>query len=179
MTLNDIIVSSLAQLGRGHDIQTLDAYRSKFTYYANIAQSEIAEACGIFRTDKLDAPLGKIDLSELPRHCRKVIKVVQRGNAVPFGIGDRSNELFLPYDTPAFITYYFEPTALKNPSDVSEIDEEFHGLFVSYIVGRERMSGDVSTQKGSNLYLSMYENSKSKLRKHRGESDTYTIYNRY
>lgn len=179
MTLNDIIVSSLAQLGRGHDIQTLDAYRRKFTYYANIAQSEIAEALGIFRTDKLEAPLGRVNLGQLPRHCRKVIKVVQRGNSVPFRIGDRSDELFLPYDTAALITYNYEPSALKCAGDVSEIDEEFHGLIVSYIVGRERMSGDVSTQRGANLYLSMYESSKNKLRRHKGESDSYTIFNRY
>ena len=37
MTLNDIIVSALAQLDRGHDAQTLDIWRDKFTRFANDA----------------------------------------------------------------------------------------------------------------------------------------------
>ena len=34
MTLNDIIVSALAQLDRGHDAQTLDTWREKLTRFA-------------------------------------------------------------------------------------------------------------------------------------------------
>ena len=37
MTLNDIIVSALAQLDRGHDAQTLDTWREKLTRFANEA----------------------------------------------------------------------------------------------------------------------------------------------
>ena len=42
MTLNDIIVSALAQLDRGHDAQTLDIWRDKFTRFANEAVVDLA-----------------------------------------------------------------------------------------------------------------------------------------
>ena len=44
MTLNDIIVSALAQLDRGHDAQTLDIWRDKFTRFANDGVTDLAEA---------------------------------------------------------------------------------------------------------------------------------------
>ena len=44
MTLNDIIVSALAQLDRGHDAQTMDVWRDKFTRFANDAVTDICAA---------------------------------------------------------------------------------------------------------------------------------------
>ena len=41
MTLNDIIVSALAQLDRGHDAQSLDVWRDKFTRFANDGVTDI------------------------------------------------------------------------------------------------------------------------------------------
>ena len=41
MTLNDIIVSALAQLDRGHDAQSLDVWRDKFTRVANDGVTDI------------------------------------------------------------------------------------------------------------------------------------------
>ena len=42
MTLNDIIVSALAQLDRGHDAQTLDTWREKLTRFANEAVLDLS-----------------------------------------------------------------------------------------------------------------------------------------
>ena len=42
MTLNDIVVSALAQLDRGHDAQTLDIWRDKFARFANDAVADLA-----------------------------------------------------------------------------------------------------------------------------------------
>ena len=53
MTLNDILTAALAQLDRGHDAQTLENYRVRLTQYANDAQRELADALGLFRTDKV------------------------------------------------------------------------------------------------------------------------------
>lgn len=179
MTLNDILVSALAQLDRGHDAQTLDTYRERLTRFANDAQSDLAYSVGLFRTDWRFPSGGVLDLSMLPRKCRKVIRVEQLGHPVPFRTGETTNTILLPYDERAKITYRYEPMPLVNPNDTSELNESIHGLMVSYIVGRERMSGDVSTQSGSNLYLAMYEAAKSRLRMNMGETDAYTLKNRY
>lgn len=179
MTLNDILISALSQLDRGHDAQTLDTYRERLTRYANDAQSDLAYAVGLMRTDAVKPRDGIVNLRNLHRSCRKVIKVVQLDRSVPFRSGANQDEILLPYDETAYITYRYEPKPLENPTDVSELSEGLHGLMVSYVVGRERMAGDVSTQGGSNLYLGMYESAKAKLRRGMGAVDEYRITNRY
>ncbi|MBR3381627.1 MAG: hypothetical protein IKG85_01115 [Clostridia bacterium] len=178
MTLNDILVSALAQLDRGHDAQTMDVFRARLTGFANEAQSDIARALGFSRTEEVVPDNGIVELSALTHECVKVRKAVQLGREVRFMRGD-TGSIALPYNEPAKITYICEPKPLSSPSDVSELPAHTHGLIVSYVVGRERMSGDVSTQRGGNIYLSMYEASKSKLRPHVGDSESYRIVNRY
>ena len=68
---------------------------------------------------------------------------------------------------------------LETATDVSELPEAVHPLIVSYVVGRERMGGDVSTQGGGNIYISMYNAAKAKLRGSAQAGDPYTITNRY
>ncbi len=179
MTLNDILVSALSQLDRGHDAQTIDAYRNRLTGFANDAQNDLAAACGLYRTDELSPEDGVADLTLLPRRCRRVLDVIQLNKSVPFRAGDSSGTLLLPYASTARITYQYYPKPLSSPTDVSELNEGLHGLIVSYVVGRERMAGDVSTQGGGNLYLAMYEAAKAKLRPHMGEADAYRFINRY
>ena len=65
MTLNDILTAALAQLDRGHDAQTLENYRVRLTQYANDAQRELADALGLFRTDKVRTSAGIVDTSLL------------------------------------------------------------------------------------------------------------------
>lgn len=179
MTLNDIIVSALSQLDRGHDAQTIDAYRNRLTGFVNDAQNDLAAACGLYRTDELTPDNGVADLALLPRRCRRVLDVVQLNKSVPFRAGDSSEKLLLPYSAPARITYQYYPKPLSSPTDVSELNEGLHGLMVSYVVGRERMAGDVSTQGGGNLYLAMYEAAKARIRPHMGGADAYRFINRY
>ena len=179
MTLNDIISSALAQLDRTTDSAGLASYRERLTRYANEAQNELAAASGFFRTDELAVNEGIADLSQLPRSCIKVTRVRQQGHSVPFSIGDTSNSILLPYCAPAVITYRCVPAPLVKGTDESELDPCLHGLIVSYLVGRERMGVDVTTQSGGNIYLSMFENAKARLRKHRGGMDSYRFENRY
>ncbi|MBO4848159.1 MAG: hypothetical protein J5586_03300 [Clostridia bacterium] len=178
MTLNDILVSALAQLDRGHDAQTMDIFRSRLTDFANDAQSDIARAIGFTRTETVIPSNGLVDISDLARDCIKVVKTEQLGREVRFLCGD-TGVIALPYNEPAAVTYRCEPKRLSSPTDVSELPAHTHGLIVSYIVGRERMAGDVSTQGGANIYLSMYEAAKAKLRPHFGAPDSYMIKNRY
>ena len=72
MTLNDILTAALAQLDRGHDAQTLENYRVRLTQYANDAQRELADALGLFRTDKVRTSAGIVDTSLLPRRVKRI-----------------------------------------------------------------------------------------------------------
>ena len=178
MTLNDILVSALAQLDRGHDAQTMDLFRSRLTDYANDAQSDIARAIHFTRTETVHPSNGLVERSELSRDCIKVDKAEQLGREVRFMRGD-TGVIALPYNDTARITYRCLPKPLSSPNDVSELPEHTHGLIVSYIVGRERMAGDTATQSGANIYFSMYEAAKARLRPHPGDAAAYTIVNRW
>lgn len=178
MTLNDIIASALAQLDRGNDAQTVEAFRARLTGFANEAQSDIARAMGFRRTDTVHPHNGLVEINELSRDCIKVVKAVQLGREVRFMRGD-TGIIALPYNDTAEITYICDPKPLASPSDVSELPPYTHGLIVNYVVGRERMAGDTSTQRGANIYLSMYEAAKSRLRPHIGDGESYRIVNRY
>ena len=107
-----------------------------------------------------------------------MVKARQLGREVRFMRGD-TGVIALPYNEPVTVSYIAEPERLSSPSDVSELPEHTHGLIVTYMVGRERMAGDASTQRGANIYLSMYEAAKARLRPHPGDPDSYLIYNRY
>lgn len=179
MTLNDIIVSALAQLDRAHDMQTVEIYRTRFARFANDAQNDLALTLALTRTDELEPEEGVIDLTRLPRACVRVESAEQLGRKVPFRAGETPLRVYLPYNEKARITYRFQPKSLETASDVCELPEAVHPLIVSYVVGRERMGGDVSTQGGGNIYLSMYNAAKAKLRGSQTHSDHYTIVNRY
>ncbi len=179
MTLNDILVAALTQLDRGHDAQTLDMFRDRLTRFANDAQSDISREIKFRRTDTVMPEQGVIDTSRLQRRCVRVERVVQLGHEVRFGAGDASGLITVPYDAEAAVTYRCEPRELALSADVSELSPSLHGLIVTYVVGRERMAGDVSTQYGGDIYLSMYEAAKRRLRPHMGETDSFKIRNRW
>ena len=63
MTLNDLIISSLAQLDRGHDEQTMEAYRKRLTDFANDAQADIARAIGFSKTETVMPENGIVELA--------------------------------------------------------------------------------------------------------------------
>lgn len=178
MTLNDILVSALAQLDRGHDAQTMEIFRARLTGFANDAQDDLAEAVCLRKSEEKPTVNGILVLSSLSRPCVKVLKTTQLAHEVRF-MEDGAGRIALPYNTPVTVEYRYMPKRLVLPGDVSELPEHTHPLMVSYIVGRERMGGDVSAQRGANIYLSMYEAAKSKLRAHVGGLDSYLITNRY
>ena len=179
MNLNEITVSALTQLGRSSDAANVSECRIRFSLYANQAQQELADAIGFYRTHTVPADGGVITLSRLPRVCVKVLRVVQQGHCVPFGSGDNSDRILLPYNSPALITYRCQPKKLMRSSDECELDQGVQGLIVTYVVGRERLVGDVNSQRGGNIYLSMFENAKSQLRIQRGAEDSYRIINKF
>ncbi len=178
MTLNDIVASALAQLGRGNDPQTVEGCMERFAWYANDAQAELAQAVGLKRTETITPEEGRVELAGLSRPCLKVLSAKQRGEEVRFVCDGLY--LLLPYeDEPAEVAYRCEPRRLELPADVSELPEVCHGLMVGYVVARERMAADVSTQRGSNIYLSMFEAAKARLAKLTADPEGYRLVNRY
>ena len=179
MTLNDIIVAALAQLDRGHDAETVAIYRSRLTQYANEAQKDLAETLGFTRTEEVPTEDGILYLYTLERRCTRIERICQRGKSVPFRAEPKPGLIMLPYAENAVVTYRFVPNELVNDNDVSELDDYLHPLIVSYVVGRERMGGDVATQDGANIYLSMYNAAKAKLRGYLKSDDAFRIVNRW
>ena len=179
MTLNDIIISALVQLDRGHDDATVEAYRNRLTRYANDAQDDLAQCLGLTKTEIVPAPGGVLDLNVLQRPCLRIEKIIQRGGSVPFRTGEQPDHILLPYATVAMVTYRYQLKPLVNATDVSELREHLHPLIVTYVVGRERMGGDTATQDGGSIYLSMYNAAKAKLRGYLKDSDSFKIVNRY
>ena len=157
----------------------MELYRHRFTQYANEAQNDLAEALGMKRTEGMLPHNGEVNLNSLERRCLRLESIRQLGHEVPFRTGDLPQLVLLPYTSAAEITYRYLPQPLKNADDVSELPEHLHPLIVTYCVGRERMGGDVSTQHGGNIYLSMYNAAKAKLRGWIDSDDAFKIVNRY
>ena len=180
MTLNDIIVSALAQLDRGNDPQTLDVWREKFTRFANDAQEDLAAALQYRRQESLTAADGTLDLTQLSRPCVKVVLVQDsKGRAIPIKQAGQSWTLAAPAEGEYLVTYRCKPRALTSPSDEPELPAHCHGLIVTYVAARERMSGDAATQRGAGIYFELYQAGKAKLRPHVGDAEAYRIRNRW
>jgi len=180
MTLNDIIVSALAQLDRGHDRQTVDTWRDKFTRYANEAVTDLATLMQLRRTDVLPVKDGLADIARLPRCCVKVLYVSKQMARVPFITGSASTNIrVLTEDGDVYVHYRYLPDDMSAPTDVPELPAYCHGLIVTYVVARERASADPSVQRGANVYFELYNAGKRGLRAALGEQDAYAITNRW
>lgn len=169
MTLNDIIVSALAQLDRGHDSQTMDTWRDRFKGFANDAILDLARAVGLRRSDTLMVENGEVNIDSLPRGCEKVLEIRQSGSPVAFYKGSATGKVAVAADGEVVMEYRAMPKMLSSPTDVPELPEYVHPLIATYVVARERSSQDPSSQRGANIYFEMYQLGKDRLRKMRGE----------
>lgn len=66
-------------------------------------------------------------------------------------------------DGEAEITYRFMPRMLTNATDEPELNEACQQLIVTYVVARERASGEVNTQRGGNIYFSFMKRASRSL----------------
>lgn len=180
MTLNDIIVSALAQLDRGHDAQTLDIWREKLTRFANEAVVDLAGAYRPRAKEAYESADGLLDTGALSQTCLKVLSIQRGGRAEAFQAGPASGVIALP-GGPGLVevTYRCLPPQMRAPTDEPGLPSWCHGLIVCYVVGRERAAGDVSLQRGGNIYFQMYETGKASLRPHMGEAESYRLLNRW
>lgn len=183
MTLNDILVAALMQLDRGHDAQTLDIWRDKLTRFANDAVVELAGTVKPQRTETVLLTGDGFLLSDLSRRCVKLLCAKKNGKRLGFlaelGNGRVRIAPSADREQQAEITYQYLPPELSSPTDVPELPEQCHPLIVTYVVGRERASGDPSTQRGANVYFQMFQAGKSALRPHLGDAENYRILNRW
>ncbi len=181
MTLNDIIVSALIQTGHGHDAQTMDIWRDKLTGFANDAIVDLSHCVKPTKTEKAAVKGGEIDCTKLSRECVRVTAVKINGEDVPFYESENKSGgvSVAAGDGEADITYRFIPRRLSNASDEPELGEAAGQLIITYVVARERASGDAANQRGGNIYFQLYEAGKSKLRPHMGASESYLIKNRW
>lgn len=184
MTLNDIIIASLTQLDRGHDAQTLDVWRDKLTRFADEAIADLALVIKPKRTDNVTVKHGVFSVNTLPRQCIKILSVSKDGNPVSFKEGNFSEEILVPSlanseHENASVTYIYIPGTLESGTDEPEIPKRYHSLIVCYVIARERGSGEVSLQRGSNIYFEMYEAGKRSIRPHFGGKDNYKLLNRW
>lgn len=163
MTLNEIIVAALSELGRGHDQMNIDSVRRIFTHYANDAIADIAAAIRIIKRERLYAADKHIDTEELDCICLRVLNVYQKGKPVRFCEYAESGIVEVGVNGYVEVEYRCIPCSVSSPSDVPELPEHLHGLIVMYIVGREKMSSDKTTQEGAKLHLQLYEAAKSRF----------------
>lgn len=180
MTLNDIIVSALAQLDRGHDAQTLDIWRDKFTRFANEAVADLAKAYKPRATEAVESGDGRLDIASLSRPCLKVLSICRGGKAEAFVPGPGTGLIRLSGGPGQVeVCYRYVPQEMRSPTDEPGLPAWCHGLIVCYVVARERAAGDVSLQRGGNIYFQMYEAGKADLRPHLGEAESYRLLNRW
>ena len=178
MTLNDMIVSALAQLDRGHDAQSLDTWRDKFARFANEAVNDLFISYQPRRTEAVALNDNVLDTAALSHECVKVLSVLQNGKPLRFHSAD-TGSLKVEGAGSADVTYIYAPREMTSPADTPELPEWMHGLVVCYIVARERASGDASLQRGCNIYFQMYEAGKRSIRPHLGDPGSYKLLNRW
>lgn len=181
MTLNDIIVSALAQLDRGHDAQSLDVWRDKLARFTNDAVLDLAEAFKLRRTETVAHECGQFYLDALSHSCLSVLAVSQNGKKLEYCFSETGDRVYVKNAEAEEleVLYRFAPNLVSAPTDVPEVPEWCHGLIVTYVVGRERASGEVGLQRGGNVYFQMYEAGKRHIRPHPGDAAAHKILNRW
>jgi len=180
LTLNEIITAALSELNRGQDAQSMQVWRDKLTGFANEAIIDLAGVLHPRRTEAAQVLEGHLESNSLEYPCTKIIAIHQNGMRTAFVQGPSSTKVkVLCKDGPIQVTYRYLPPPLKLPNDVPALTPECHPLIVTYVVARERTSGDVSTQRGANIYFELYNMGKRTLRCNLGEDDAYSIVNRY
>ena len=179
MTLNDIIVSALAQLDRGHDAQTLDIWRDKFTRFANDGVTDLAEAYQPRATEAYESADGLLDTLSLSRPCVKLLSVTRSGKAEVFTPGPRSGTVLLPGGPagaggiPLPARPHAGPLRCAGPARmVPRPDRMLRGR-----PGASRWRRIPSA--GRQHLLPNVRGGQSNLRPHVGEADSYCLLNRW
>lgn len=169
MTLSAIITSALAQLDRGEDPQLVTKYESKFKQYANDAVLDLAKDFPMHFTEPVILVNGKFYTTDLSKLAVKILTVKQNNRPVDWDLGDEAGEIVcLDANKNALtgsvdVKYKYTPSDMTSTSDIPGIPEQLHKCIVTYIVARDKASGDPTTQGASTIYFQLYERQKSGL----------------
>lgn len=184
MTLNDIVVEALKELGYGEDPQASEAYSPKFVPWINEAVRIIAKHYG--KTRQQTMTLDSDDQFNVSTFAREYIDILEvrdeDDDAITFYQDPPDSGLFT-CDTDdatvnAIYTYY--PTVLSNSSDTPDIPVFAQAIIPTYVVGKEKMSGDASTQSTASAYFQLFYNAVRALPKaKRGDVTAYRFKNRW
>lgn len=166
MTLNDILLLALRQLSRGTDPQAVATWGAKLTAYANEALIDLANALSAHITEtvaleRADDGAVRFSPDSLARVPLRFLKAEVSADS-----------------STALVTYVPAPKALAAADDVPELPEYTHPIIVNYVVARERASGDVGHQRGSDVYFNLYEREKRSLTQ-LAPGNRFSLENRY
>ena len=179
MTVNQIIRLSLEQLNRACGDTDIALCKDRFISYINDGISDLTLSVKPTTTEMLTAIYGRLDISELSYYCTKILSVEKDGVPVSFLRTGASMSVTVAEDGEYAITYCLMPRAVTEITDIPNLPAYVQQLLVLYCVARERMATDTSTQGGSEAYLRLYELGKRSIRPGVGETDRYTIKNRW
>jgi hypothetical protein len=177
MTLVSIITNALATIGRSTDAQSMDAWKQKFTIFANDGAKDLAHYLQLRRTDTITATDNQIDINDLPFDCEKVVSVKQNGSDLSFTRGNASNKINVGVNGDVEVEYRYLPKDMADDIDQPGIPEHLHHLIIPYVVFKEHMTADPNTQRRADMYWQDYDKGRRDAKKTYGEEDTYKIYN--
>ncbi len=179
MTSHEIITAALLQLDRSAD--AIFEWRDKFLCHINDAAEDIARSVRLAYPEKVRLIERSFDPSSLKRPCIRIYSVKNGADELKFSFTSPDLPVYVKAkaDMEVWVTYRAMPRMVVSESDEPDVPAVFHPLIVSYVVARERMSGDVSTQYGASAYLEMYEAGKRRLAREMKDPSCFSIYNRF
>ena len=177
MTLTSIITDALAMIGRSTDQQSMEAWRQKFTIFANDGARELAEYLQLRRTDTVTAVGGQFDVSDLPMECVKVVNVSRNGTDLTFTTGPNSSRITVGSDGDIQVEYRYLPKKMENDIDTPGIPEHLHHLIVPYVAFREHMTAEPKMQRRAEMFYQIYDSGRTEAKKTYGEHNTYKLIN--
>lgn len=177
MTLISIITDALATIGRSTDQQSMEAWRQKFTIFANDGARDLAEYLELRRTDTVTAEDGQIEISDLPMECVKIVSVKQNGSDLTFTTAPDSDHVYVGTNGEVDVEYRYLPKKMENDIDTPGIPDALHHLLVPYVVFREHMTAEPRMQRRGDLFWQNYNDGRIKARKTYGEYNTYKLAN--
>ena len=177
MTLVSIITEALATIGRSTDAQSMEAWKQKFTIFANNGARDMAIKLQLRRTDTLTAVDNTIDISELPHDCIKILKVTQNGTELTFNQGPDKEHVDVGVDGDVEVEYRYLPAKMVDDYDQPGIPEHLQDMLVKYVVYNEHITADPNLQRRADPFYQDYMAGINLAKKTLGEDDTYQLYN--
>lgn len=187
MTLLEIIKSVLEQQGKTTDAQVMSEHRDRYAQLANEGLIDLAAALNLRRTDTVeigsDGILNIID--GIPdgdgkrNTCLKLVGISRNGRPVRFGRGPSTYRIKVDATGPVDVEYRYLPATMSNDTDEPGVPERLHPLLVNYVLGKDVVTDDVTTQRRASAFFELYREGKQQAQRMYGEPENYTIRNKW